>query len=233
MKKFAAGRRDGTARSSDMYTQLTESGHGVVAILRGTAREDALACAAAFAAAGIKGIEITFNTPGAPAILEELVKKHPELCIGAGTVLTLGDLERAADAGAKFILSPDCNPEVIAATKSRGLLSVPGAYTPTEVLAAVRAGADIVKVFPAGAAGASYIKDLLGPFTEFKLMAVGGVNLENTAAFFKAGAVGVGIGSRLVDKDRIRARDWIGLQNIAVRFLAEAKKGRESRCLSS
>lgn len=207
-----------------MYTQLVQT--GVVAILRGTSREDALSCVAAFAAAGIKGIEVTFNTPGAPAIIEDLAMRHPDLLIGAGTVLTVDDAVRAANAGARFILAPDMNPAVIDATKKRGLLSVPGAYTATEVLAAVRAGADIVKIFPAGAAGAAYIKDLLGPLNGFRFMAVGGVSLENTASFFKAGAVSVGVGGQLVNKKLIDAKDWKGLQNLAGRFLEEAGKGR-------
>lgn len=209
-----------------MYTRLLET--GVVAILRGTAREDAIGCVEAFAEAGVKAIEVTFNTPGAPAIIEELARRHPDLLIGAGTVLTLDDVARAHAAGARFILSPDTNPDVIRAAKQRGLLSVPGAYTATEVLAAVRAGADIVKIFPAGAAGAAYIKDLLGPLNGFTFMAVGGVSLENTASFFRAGAVAVGVGGQLADTKRIEAKDWSGLRNLAAQFLAEARKGRES-----
>lgn len=212
-----------------MYTQLIENGHGVVAILRGTSREDALGCVEAFAAAGIRGIEVTFNTPGAPAIIEELARRHADLVIGAGTVLTVDDVVKAASAGAQFILSPDMNPDVVAATKLRGLLSVPGAYTATEVLAAVRAGADIVKIFPAGAAGAAYIKDLLGPLNGFRFMAVGGVSLENTASFFRAGAVSVGIGGQLVDKNLIAAKNWKGLQTLAAKFLEESQKGREHK----
>lgn len=209
-----------------MYMHLTEKGCGLVAILRGTAREDALGCVEAFAAAGIRGIEVTFNTPGAPAIIEELARRYTDVVIGAGTVLTVDDVVKAAGAGAKFILSPDMNPAVVAATKLRGLLSVPGAYTATEALAAVRAGADIVKIFPAGAAGAAYIKDLLGPLDGFRFMAVGGVSLENTASFFRAGAVAVGVGGQLADKKLIAAKDWKGLQNLAAKFLEEARKGR-------
>lgn len=212
----------------NIYTRLAGNGHGVVAILRGIPREDAVSCVEAFAAAGIRGIEVTLNTPGAPVIIEELARRHPELVIGAGTALTVDDVVKAANAGARFILSPDMNPAVIAATKLRGLLSVPGAYTATEVLAAVRAGADIVKIFPAEPAGAAYIKDLLGPLNGFRFMAVGGVSLDNTALFFKAGAVSVGIGGQLADKKLIEAKDWKGLQNLAARFLEEARKGRES-----
>lgn len=208
-----------------MYAQLMET--GLVAILRGTSRENALICVEAFAEAGVKGIEVTFNTPGAPAIIEELARRHPELVIGAGTVLTVDDVARAHAAGAKFILSPDMNPDVIKAAKLRGLISVPGAYTATEILAAVRAGADIVKIFPAGAAGAAYIKDLLGPLNGFKFMAVGGVSLDNAVSFFRAGAVAVGVGGQLADKKLVDAGDRRGLRDLAARFLAEVKKGRE------
>lgn len=207
-----------------MYSNLLET--GVVAILRGISHEEALGCVEAFSRAGIKGIEVTFNTPGAPAIIESLARLHPELCIGAGTVLSVDDVIRAHNAGARFILSPDTNRDVIAATKQRGLISVPGAFTATEVLAASRAGADIVKIFPAGKAGAAYIKDLLGPLNGFRFMAVGGVSLENTADFFRAGACSVGIGGQLVDREKIKAQDWAGLEKLAAQFLSEAARGQ-------
>lgn len=210
-----------------MYKKLVTT--GVVAILRGTKHQDALQCVDAFCRAGIVGIEVTFNTPGAPAIIEDIASRHPDICVGAGTVLTVDDVVRAHNAGAKFILAPDTNPEVISATKTRGMLSVPGAYTATEVLAAVRAGADIVKIFPAGAAGAAYIKDLLGPLNGFRFMAVGGVSLENTASFFKAGAVSVGVGGQLVNGSMIATANWKGLEELASRFLEEARKGREGQ----
>lgn len=201
---------------------------GVVAILRGTTPDEALHTVEAFAKAGLRGIEVTLNTPGATSIIAELVKHWPDLCIGAGTVLTVDDVARAADAGARFILSPDTSAEVIAATKSRGLVSVPGAFTATEILLARRAGADIVKIFPAGKAGPAYIKDLLGPLDALPFMPVGGVNLENTADFIRAGAVAVGVGGSLVNRELIAGGCWKALEKLAAAFLAEITKGRQA-----
>lgn len=201
---------------------------GVVAILRGVTPEEARGAVAAFAKAGLLGIEVTFNTPGAAEIIADLSKRHPELCLGAGTVLTEENVACAADAGARFILSPDTNPDVIRATKARGLISIPGAYTPTEVLLAIRSGADMVKIFPAGAAGPAYIKDVLGPLNTASLMAVGGVTAENTAAFMRAGCNTVGVGSNLVNRELIRQKKWDDLTALAKRFLEEVKAGRHA-----
>lgn len=212
--------------SPALLDTLVES--GVVAILRGTTPDEALHTVEAFAAAGLRGIEVTFNTPGAPGIISDLVKRWPDLCIGAGTVLTVDDVARAADAGARFVLSPDTCTDVIAATKARGLISVPGAFTATEILLAKRAGADIVKIFPAGKAGPAYIKDLLGPLNTLSFMPVGGVNLENTAAFIRAGAVAVGVGGSLVNRELIAGKRWKALEELAGAFLAEIVKGRQA-----
>ena len=144
--------------------------------------------------------------------------------MGAGTVTTLEMLDAAYQAGAKFIVSPDMNPEIIAKTAELGLVSMPGAMTPTEILAAYRAGADFVKVFPATSLGAAYVKAVRGPFNHIPLLAVGGVNEKNVDEFIKAGAVGAGVGGNLVNKDWIAAGEFDKITALAKEFIENANK---------
>ena len=128
--------------------------------------------------------------------------------VGAGTVLTLEQVDIAAKAGAEYIISPDVNEAVIRHTIEMGLVSMPGALTPSEVMAAHRYGADFVKLFPAGNMGASYIKAVRAPISHVKLLAVGGVSAENAKAFITAGCVGVGVGGNLVNKEWIERGEF-------------------------
>ena len=192
----------------------------IVAILRGTSHQQALDAAAVFVKAGIKAIEVTCNTPDVVRIIASLSEKYGEqLAIGAGTVMTGEEVESVKRAGASFILSPDCNPEVIKATKDAGLFSVPGAFTASEVTKAHRAGADMVKLFPAGRLGPGYMKDLLGPLDHIKFMAVGGIDLTNSKDFLNAGAKAVGIGSSLVNIKLIKSGEFLQLKKLAVNFV--------------
>jgi 2-dehydro-3-deoxyphosphogluconate aldolase/(4S)-4-hydroxy-2-oxoglutarate aldolase len=143
-------------------------------------------------------LEITLNSPGALDLIRRVAGTMGDrLLVGAGTVVTPEEAELAIDAGAKFILSPSLDVETIQVTKELGAVSVPGAFTATEILMAWRNGADIVKVFPASV-GASYLRDLRGPLPQIRLMPTGGVNLNNIREFRAAGAVAYGIGSALV-----------------------------------
>jgi len=170
----------------------------IVAILRGCAPERVTDIVAALAEGGVRLLEITLNSPGALDLIRRVSEMMGDrLLVGAGTVLTPAEAELAIDAGAKFILSPSLDIETIQVTKELGAVSVPGAFTATEVLAAWRNGADIVKVFPASV-GASYLRDLRGPLPQIRLMPTGGVNLQNIREFRAAGAVAYGIGSALV-----------------------------------
>jgi 2-dehydro-3-deoxyphosphogluconate aldolase/(4S)-4-hydroxy-2-oxoglutarate aldolase len=170
----------------------------IVAILRGCAPERVTDIVAALAEGGVRLLEITLNSPGALDLIRRVsAMMGDRLLVGAGTVLTPAEAELAIDAGAKFILSPSLDIETIQVTKELGAVSVPGAFTATEVLAAWRNGADIVKVFPASV-GASYLRDLRGPLPQIRLMPTGGVNLQNIREFRAAGAVAYGIGSALV-----------------------------------
>ena len=198
----------------------------LVAIVRGLNTEQVLTAVKALYGAGVRLVEVTCNSPGAMDTIRALRAAYgDQLSVGAGTVLEPGEVTAAKEAGATFVLSPDTNPAVIAATRGAGMVSVPGAFTPTEVVAAVRAGADIVKIFPAGAVGPDYIKDLLGPLHTGRFMVVGGVGLANVAAFFKAGAMSAGIGSALLNKKMIAEGDVAGLADLAKRFL-DAVNGR-------
>ena len=170
----------------------------IVAIVRGCEPERVPAIANALVEGGVRLLEITLNSRGAFDVIREIAAKMSDrLLVGAGTVLTAGEAEMAIDAGARFILSPGLDPDTIRITKELGAVSIPGAFTATEILAAWRNGADIVKVFPASV-GATYLRDLRGPLPQIRLMPTGGVNLLNIREFRAAGAVAYGIGSALV-----------------------------------
>ena len=148
---------------------------------------------------GIRCLEITLNSPDALRVIGDLsARMGDRLLIGAGTVLDAGSAEAAIDAGARFIISPTLDIPTIQLTKERETVSIPGAFTATEILAAHRNGADIVKVFPASV-GVSYFRDLRGPLPDIPLMPTGGITLDNIADYQKAGAVAFGIGSAVVD----------------------------------
>ncbi|MGE7118792.1 bifunctional 4-hydroxy-2-oxoglutarate aldolase/2-dehydro-3-deoxy-phosphogluconate aldolase [Peribacillus sp. NPDC046944] len=171
----------------------------IISIVRGAKPEDTLKIAKALRDGGIKLIEITLNSPNALESIE-LVSRElgEEMLVGAGTVLDPETARAALLAGSKFILSPTVHLETIKMTKRYGAVSIPGAYTPTEILTAYEFGGDIIKVFPASV-GPGYFNDIRGPLPHIPLLPTGGVNLDNIAEFQKAGVVGFGIGSSLVD----------------------------------
>ena len=176
--------------------------HKVVAILRGMPPAELVNIATALYQGGVRILEVTLNSPGAlPAISELKNLFKDRLLIGAGTVLDAKDARDAIAAGATFLISPTTNPEVIHIAKNAGVVSIPGAYTATEILAAHKLGADIVKVFPAP--DAAYIKNIRGPLDQIPLMPTGGIHAGNIKAFAEAGAVAFGIGSSLVNSKAV------------------------------
>ena len=184
----------------------------LVAIVRLRQGDRLLEVAAALVAGGIRTLEFTLTTPAAlDAIGACRVHLGDEVIVGAGSVLDESDARRSLDAGAQFLVSPGFDAAVVEAAHTGCALAMPGALTPTEILAAWRAGADVVKVFPARAFGPSYIKDLLAPLPQIPLMPTGGVGAENAAAYLRAGAVAVAVGGSLIDPDAVATADWAAI----------------------
>lgn len=175
--------------------------HKIVAILRGLQPGNVLPIIYALQEGGIHFVEITLNSPGALKQIEECrAKLEGKMMIGAGTVLNVEDATNSIKAGAQFLISPNTDSSVITVTKEHGLVSIPGAFTATEVLLANQYGADIIKIFPAPSP--RYIRDILAPLDFVKLMPTGGVNQDNILQYQEAGAVAFGIGSSLVSSDQ-------------------------------
>ncbi len=170
---------------------------------------------------GVTAIEITMTVPGAVEIIREMVRsKAPGMLVGAGTVLDAGMAADVIGAGADFVVAPITDRDMIQACRAAGVLVAPGAFTPTEIVSAWRAGADIVKVFPATSLGPQFLRDVRGPLPQIRLMPTGGVTLENARDFIAAGACCVGIGTALVDRKAVDAGDWTELEARARRLMA-------------
>jgi 2-dehydro-3-deoxyphosphogluconate aldolase/(4S)-4-hydroxy-2-oxoglutarate aldolase len=174
---------------------------GIMPVLRARSAAEGHALVEALVAGGITVIEVTMTVQGAVELLRELKREYGDgLLLGSGTVTDAEQAATTIDAGAEFVVSPSFHPDVVAKTKELGKVSIPGALTPTEVITAWRAGADYVKIFPCSAVGgASYLKALLAPFPELRLIPTGGVTLATAADFLKAGARALGVGTDLVN----------------------------------
>ncbi|WMJ83520.1 bifunctional 4-hydroxy-2-oxoglutarate aldolase/2-dehydro-3-deoxy-phosphogluconate aldolase [Oscillospiraceae bacterium LTW-04] len=203
----------------------------VIAIVRGISAQGVCELAQAMKQGGLRCIEVTFDHTSEAARQETLksicaIKAQfgHEMCIGAGTVLSVEDVGEAQRAGAEYIISPNTDAAVIKETKHLGLVSIPGAYTPSEVVFAHQCGADVVKLFPAGILGAAYIKALKAPLKHIPMMAVGGVTPQNTPDFLTAGAVGVGVGGNLVSPKLVAERRFEEIAAIARQY-ADAVRG--------
>ena len=185
----------------------------VVGIVRGLEIDKIKSIALAYEKASFYTIEITMNTPEVAKIIRELRDDFPQLNVGAGTVCNLKELEVAINAGAQFIVTPIIDAAVIEKCVASNIPVFPGAYTPTEIYKAWSLGASAVKVFPATQLGSQYMKDILAPLNDIKLVPTGGVSLNNISSFFNAGVVGVGMGSSLIDKRMLFNNDYIALKN--------------------
>jgi 2-dehydro-3-deoxyphosphogluconate aldolase / (4S)-4-hydroxy-2-oxoglutarate aldolase len=183
--------------------------HKIVVIIRGIDPDDFLKIAGALLEGGLSIIEITLNSKNALSVIKDAsLQMGDQLLIGAGTVLDAASAKKAVSEGAKFIVSPSLDIDTIRATKELGAVSIPGAFTATEILSAYNNGADIIKVFPASV-GANYFRDLRGPFPQIPLMPTGGVNLSNIREFQKAGAIAYGIGSALIDAKQKMTKEYL------------------------
>ena len=170
------------------------------AILRTPHAKAVVAALEAAVDGGFRVVECTLNTPGALAAIESFARSD-ELLVGAGTVLTTEDARAAVDAGARFLVSPVCDPEIISWCVENDVVAIPGTYTPTEMLLAHRSGAPIVKLFPGPSGGPEYVKVVRGPLPFLRIFPTSGVNLENAAAYLAAGAFGVGFVNCLFQPD--------------------------------
>ncbi len=202
---------------------------GVIAVIRADKAEDLVDVGRALREGGVKFIEITMTVPGALAVIEKATAalQADDVSIGAGTVLDAETARLAMLVGANYIVSPVLRPDVVSVCKRYSVPVMPGAMTPTEVLNAWEAGADVVKIFPAGVGGPSFFKDLRGPFPHIKVMPTGAVNRATAAEFIKAGACAVGVGGELAGKPLIAARDFATITRNARDFIAlvqEAKR---------
>ena len=217
------------ARSKEqMVAQVAEA--GVVAVIRAPSKESLLDITKALLEGGVPAIEVTMSTPKAIAGIEMLADRFgDQAVVGVGTVLDASTARDAIAAGAQFVVSPVLDPEVIATTKRYGKISIPGAYTPTEILRAWTSGADVVKVFPATTLGPGYFKDILAPMPQLKLTPTGGVDTKTTPEWIKAGAVFVGAGSALVSKDAMTKGDWASITANAKAFVEAVKSGRAKK----
>lgn len=193
---------------------------GIVPVIRASSAKLARAAADAIRAGGIPIMEITMTVPGAVDAIRELAREHAsDLLVGAGTVTNSDAARRCIDAGAQFLVSPGFDRGMIEAARSADVVVLPGALTPTEIMAAVAAGADFVKIFPCSQVGGpSYIKALRGPFPNVPLVPTGGVNLITAADFLRAGATALGAGSELVDKNALEAGNTSLITDNARRF---------------
>ncbi|MEQ6121058.1 bifunctional 4-hydroxy-2-oxoglutarate aldolase/2-dehydro-3-deoxy-phosphogluconate aldolase [Reichenbachiella sp. MALMAid0571] len=203
----------GVNYKEDLFSKMP-----VVGIMRNFSNENIEAIVPLYKKAGFTTLEITMNSSNAEEVITHLSKNHPDLNIGAGTVCNIDDLEKALGAGASFIVTPIMDNEVMQVCRESNVPIFPGAFTPLEIYNAWKSGASAVKVFPATQLGPGYVKDVLGPLNQIKLLPTGGVSIDNIEAFFKAGAVGVGMGSTLFDNKFIESKDYdslfIHFQNI-------------------
>jgi len=200
---------------------------GIVAILRSPSGEMLGEVAEALLAGGVEVIEITFTVPRAHKVVEQVADRlGDKILLGAGTVLDPETARTALLAGAEFIVAPTVNRKVIQLCRRYDKMVMPGALTPTEVLTAWEAGADIVKVFPSDFTGPGYLKALLGPLPQVRLMPTGGVNLQTAAEFLRAGACALGMGGALADPKAIAARDFGKIESLARQYVEIVRKTR-------
>lgn len=192
----------------------------IIAIVRGVAEEQILQVADALYRGGVRVMEVTMNTPGAPRMIASLQESYGDrMYIGAGTVLDEEDARRSAEAGASFIVTPNTEVSVIHAAKERGMPIFPGAMTPTEVVTAWKAGATAVKLFPGASLGMGYLKELQGPLSHIPMVAVGGVGEDNIRDFLKL-CYAVGIGGSLINLPQIQAGNFDWVADKAARLIA-------------
>lgn len=203
---------------------------GLVPVVRAASADEAMRAVEAINAGGVSVLEITMTVPGAIGAIAEVAKRFgDDVVVGAGTVLDAETARACILSGAQFIVSPSLNLDTIACCRRYGIAVLPGALTPTEVVQAWTAGADFVKVFPAGAlGGASYLKALKAPLPQIELVPTGGVSLKTAADFIKAGASALGVGADLVDVLALRAGEAHVITERARQYVEIVREARQS-----
>lgn len=200
---------------------------GVVAVIRADSPDQLVDVCQSLADGGVVTSEITMTTPGALDAIHQATSKLGDHCvIGVGSVLDAETARAAILAGAQYVVAPTLNLEVIEMAHRYGKPVIPGGLTPTEIMTAFQAGADLVKVFPANHFGPKYFKDLLAPMPQLRLTPTGGVDLNTAAQWIDAGAACLGVGSSLVKKELIQSKDWKGLSALAKQFVDIVKQAR-------
>ena len=208
-----------------MFTQIKEI--GIIPAVRVSSTADALFAAEAVISGGIPIVEITMTVPEAADVISELGRTRPEVIVGGGTVLDLDTAHQCLEAGAAFLTSTGLDLEIVDFAQKHGIPVIPGALTPTEVMAARKAGADFIKIFPcSNVGGAGYIRSLRSPFPNVGLIASGGVNQQTATDFIRAGASALGIGQDLLPREAIRMRNEAWIHELARRFLGMVREAR-------
>jgi 2-dehydro-3-deoxyphosphogluconate aldolase/(4S)-4-hydroxy-2-oxoglutarate aldolase len=203
---------------------------GVIAVIRMKEADQVQAVVDALAAGGLRAIEITMTVPRAVELIAAVAPSLPEgFVLGAGTVVDADTADAVIRAGAQFIVSPVYKPAVVERCRARDVVVVPGCFSPTEILSAWEAGADLVKVFPATALGPGYIKDLRGPLPQVRLVPTGGVTRQNAGDWIRAGATAIGVGTALVDPAAVAGRRFDTLTAVAREFVEAVRRARETR----
>ncbi|MCL4562017.1 MAG: bifunctional 4-hydroxy-2-oxoglutarate aldolase/2-dehydro-3-deoxy-phosphogluconate aldolase [Chloroflexi bacterium] len=200
---------------------------GLLAVIRGPSAELTVKMVEALVAGGVTGIEITYSTPNAEEVVARLAQQHgSEILLGMGTLTKPEQAQSAKDAGANFLVSPICEPELVRAMAASGLVTMAGALSPTEVFQAYSLGSDVVKIFPGSLAGPAYIKALKGPFPYIPLMPTGGVSESNLGEWFAAGVIGVGAGSELCPPSLAREGKFEEISMRARNFVEAVRRAR-------
>jgi len=217
--------RENCMRREDVRTRIEEI--GIFPGIRVKSADQAIYAAETLYQAGIPVAEITMTVPGAIGVIRRLAESFPDMVVGAGTVLDRETAERCLEAGARFLTSTGFVPEVVEAALKANVVAIPGALTPTEIIAAWKTGADFVKIFPTGPVGGDrYIRSLKLPLPQVKLIAAGGVNQQTATAYITAGATAIGVGVELLPRDALQRRQEHRIHELARRFLSFVKDGR-------
>lgn len=202
----------------------------IIVIVRGVEEDKLLPLVSAMYDGGIRLVEVTYSANGSVSdektanMIKMLAQNFDgKMVIGAGTVLTEKQVALTANAGGKFIISPDTDIDVIKKTKELGLVSIPGALTPTEIQTAYKAGADFVKLFPITSLGKDYVKAIKAPLSHVKMLAVGGIDDKNMPEYLEVGICGFGVGSNIINKNMIKSNDWKGITELAKKYILATK----------